>query len=300
MKKNIEEFIQWLSLVKGYSHNTIDGYSRDLREFSGFLTANMRPVDVDRDDVRSYVVSLHGKNSAATVGRKLSALRTFFRFLVKQKIVESDPVLGISAPRIGISIPVFLTVDETFALLEAPSEMDTFALRDRAFLELLYSTGMRVSELVSGDLSDLDFTEEVLRVSGKGRKERLVPVGSPAVEALRSWLPEREKLLLACVSRGKMPAQEAMFLNSRGGRLTARSVERFVKHYGERAGIIQIVTPHALRHSFATHLLEMGADLRSVQELLGHVSLATTQRYTHLTLDHLSDVYDKAHPLENS
>lgn len=300
MKKYIGEFIQWLSLVKGYSYNTIDGYSRDLREFSGTLAANVSPVDIDCDDVRSYVVSLHGKNSAATVGRKLSALRTFFRFLVKQNVVGKDPLLGITAPRIGTSIPVFLTVDETFALLEAPSEKDTFALRDRAFLELLYSTGMRVSELVSGNLSDLDFTEEMLRVSGKGRKERLVPVGSPAIEALRSWLPARDCLLHACAARGKVPAKEAMFLNSRGGRLTARSVERIVKEYGERAGIIQIVTPHALRHSFATHLLEMGADLRSVQELLGHVSLSTTQRYTHLTLDHLSDVYDKAHPLANN
>jgi integrase/recombinase XerC len=169
--------------------------------------------------------------------------------------------------------------------------------RDRAILELLYSTGMRVSELVSRNLDDLDFTEEVLRVRGKGNKERVVPVGRPAIEGVRGWLPQRLQLAQERAARGRAVEQEAMFLNARGSRLTARSVERLVKAYGERAGIPQIVTPHALRHSFATHLLEMGADLRSVQELLGHASLSTTQRYTHLTLDHLANVYDKAHPL---
>jgi integrase/recombinase XerC len=188
-------------------------------------------------------------------------------------------------------------VDETFALLEAPGEKDAYQQRDRAILELLYSTGMRVSELVSRSLADLDFTEEVLTVRGKGKKERLVPVGSPAIEAVRGWLPQRLQLIEQRAGRGREVEKEALFLNGRGSRLTSRSVERLVKTYGERAGITQTVTPHALRHSFATHLLEMGADLRSVQELLGHASLSTTQRYTHLTLDHLSDVYDKSHPL---
>lgn len=204
---------------------------------------------------------------------------------------------GITAPQTGSFIPAFLTIDETFALLEEPSEQDTYFLRDRALLELLYSTGIRVSEAVSCDVNDLDFREEVLRVSGKGKKERLVPVGRQALEAVTGWLATRTELITASVKRGKEPAYEAMFLSGRGTRLTSRSVERIVKQYGERAGILQVVTPHALRHSFATHLLEMGADLRAVQELLGHVSLSTTQRYTHLTLDHLSDVYDKAHPL---
>ncbi len=170
-------------------------------------------------------------------------------------------------------------------------------LRDKAVMELLYSTGMRVSELVSRDISDLDFAEEVLRVRGKGNKERLVPVGRPAIEAVRRWLPQKEQLLAERAGRGNVADRAPLFLNGRGSRLSSRSVERLVRAYGERAGISQIVTPHALRHSFATHLLEMGADLRSVQELLGHASLSTTQRYTHLTLDHLSEVYDKAHPL---
>lgn len=297
MKKNREEFVRWLSLVKGYSANTIDGYSRDLLEFSQSLEKGVSPEDIVTDDVRSYVISLHGKNSASTVARKLSALRTFFRFMVQQKIIVKDPMAGIYAPKMGTAIPVFLTVDETFALLEEPSEQDTYQLRDIALLELLYSTGLRVSELVSRNLIDLDFTEEVLRVSGKGRKERLVPVGKPAIEALEKWLPLRAHLMRTRAERGKDVEKDAMFLNGRGGRLSVRSVERIVKQYGERAGILQVVTPHALRHSFATHLLEMGADLRAVQELLGHVSLSTTQRYTHLTLDHLSAVYDKAHPL---
>jgi integrase/recombinase XerC len=212
-------------------------------------------------------------------------------------LLKDDPLAGVSGPKVGRFIPVFLTVDETFALLEAPGEIDTYPQRDRAILELLYSTGMRVSELVSRSVADLDFTEEVLTVRGKGKKERLVPVGSPAIEAVRGWLPQRLQLIEQRAGRGREVEKEALFLNGRGSRLTSRSVERLVKTYGERAGITQTVTPHALRHSFATHLLEMGADLRSVQELLGHASLSTTQRYTHLTLDHLADVYDKSHPL---
>ncbi|WP_136805444.1 tyrosine recombinase XerC [Desulfosediminicola flagellatus] len=297
MIKSIQLFVRWLEVEKGYSGHTISGYTRDLEEFTVFLGDSADVTTIDASRVRSFVVSLHGHNSAATVGRKLSALRTFFRYLQRRKIVNNDPLAGISGPKVGQSIPVFLTVDETFALLEEPGETDTFRLRDQAMLELLYSTGMRVSELVSRDIPDLDFNEEVLRVRGKGNKERIVPVGRPALEALTAWLPGRERLLVNRAARGKAAGTKALFLNNRGGRLTVRSVERFVRSYGERAGIIQIVTPHALRHSFATHMLEMGADLRSVQELLGHASLSTTQRYTHLTVDHLADVYDKAHPL---
>lgn len=299
MQKSIRQFVRWLEVEKGYSKHTISGYSRDLQEFMRFLGEGSDVCQIGATQVRSFVVSLHGVNSGATVGRKLSALRTFFRFLIRNKVIKADPLAGVTGPRVGKAIPVFLTVDETFALLEAPGEQDTFRLRDTAMLELLYSTGMRVSELVSRNLTDLDFNEEVLKVRGKGRKERIVPVGRPALEALQAWLPQRQQLLIACVARGKAASDKALFLNSRGGRLTVRSVERFVRAYGERAGITQIVTPHALRHSFATHMLEMGADLRSVQELLGHASLSTTQRYTHLTLDHLTDVYDKAHPLSS-
>jgi len=285
MIRRIEQFTRWLTVEKGYSEHTISGYRRDLVEFSEKLREDIGVGSITGTEIRSFVVSLYGHNSAATVGRKLSALRTFFRYMLRQNVIKIDPLTGIAGPKAGQSIPVFLTVDETFALLETPGPSDTYMFRDRGMLELLYSTGIRVSELVSRDLDDLDFEEEVLRVRGKGNKERLVPVGRPALEALYAWFPLRKRLLHARISRGRKVEKKAMFLSGRGGRLSTRSVERIVKAYGERAGINQIVTPHALRHSFATHLLEMGADLRSVQELLGHASLSTTQRYTHLTLD---------------
>jgi tyrosine recombinase XerC len=295
MKEAIKRFARWLETEKGYSLHTVQAYQSDILEFALTLGRECPPAAVTAADIRGFVVGLHSRNSAASVGRKLSALRTFFRYLQRQKIIRADPLAGITGPKIGRTIPVFLTVDEVFQLLDAPSINDGFVLRDRAILELLYSTGIRVAELVSRDLADLDFDTEVLRVRGKGNKERLVPVGLPAKEAVMAWLSQRGQLLRA--GRGRNAEEDALFLNSRGTRLTTRSVERMVRMYGEKAGIIQIVTPHALRHSFATHLLEMGADLRSVQELLGHASLSTTQRYTHLTLDHLSEVYDKAHPL---
>ncbi len=297
MKEIVQKFIYWLETEKGYSEHTVTGYRRDLEEF--FLSlGEVRVLSaIEAGQIRRYVVSLHGRNNNATVGRKLSTLRTFFKYAQRQNLLNHDPISDIIGPKVARTIPVFLTVDEVFLLLESPAKKDRFMLRDIAILEVLYSTGIRVAELVSRDIGDLDFTTEVLRVRGKGNKERLVPVGRPAMEAVKAWFPQREMLLNARAARGREVDKEALFLNGRGGRLTTRSIERMVRGYGERAGITQIVTPHALRHSFATHLLEMGADLRSVQELLGHASLSTTQRYTHLTLDHLAEVYDKAHPL---
>lgn len=295
--EHIKEFGLWLDVEKGYSPHTLDGYLRDLGEFAGHLPEGVSIKEVTRQHVRAFVVSLHGRNTPSSVARKLSALRTFFRFLQREGYVETDPLAGVVGPKRGKAIPVFLTVDEVFRLLDEPQPKDSFMLRDRAILELLYSTGIRVAELVSRNIDDLDFDAEVLSVRGKGNKERIVPVGRHAKEAIVAWLEQRERLLRERAARGRNVEKEPLFLNGRGGRLTVRSVERLVKSYGERAGLHQVVTPHALRHSFATHLLEMGADLRSVQELLGHVSLSSTQRYTHLNLDHLSEVYDKAHPL---
>ena len=297
MPRAIVGFIRWLETEKGYSSNTIRAYHSDINEFVISLKRDCPPSEIISTDIHNFIVGLWGRNTAASVGRKLSALRTFCRFLKREQVMVADPLTGISGPKVGRMIPVFLTVDEVFSLLEAPGTEDESHLRDRAILELLYSTGIRVAELVSRNLVDLDFEGEMLRVRGKGNKERLVPVGLPAKEAVLAWLPQRQQWLVSRQKRGKVAAEDALFLNNRGGRLTTRSVERIVKTYGGKAGITQIVTPHALRHSFATHLLEMGADLRSVQELLGHASLSTTQRYTHLTLDHLSEVYDKAHPL---
>ncbi|MDR0478186.1 MAG: tyrosine recombinase XerC [Desulfobulbaceae bacterium] len=300
MENAITLFLGWLQVEKGYSPHTITAYGRDLREFAGKLTVSRpgptAPEQVAGDDIHTFIQSLHG-DSAATVARKLSSLRSFFRFLQRRQGLTADPLAGVSAPKIRQGIPVFLTVDEAFALMEAPGRQDAAMRRDRAVLELLYSTGARVSELVSRNVADLDFAAAILRIKGKGGKERLSPVGLPALEASRAWLPERAAIVAESRAAGRPVAENALFLNRRGGRLTVRSVERLVRFYSERAGIIQMVTPHALRHSFATHLLEMGADLRTVQELLGHASLSTTGRYTHLNVDHLSKVYDQAHPL---
>lgn len=289
-------FAEWLEVEKNYSANTVQGYLRDLREFVDFVGVD-DPREIDTPLVRSFVYSLKNRNKSASVARKLSSLRTFFRFLLREKIVAANPVLAISMPRLDRYMPALLTVDEAFALIECPCEADTFAARDKAILELLYSTGIRVAELVALDLKRLDSANESVRVLGKGNKERIVPVGRPAVEALQAYLPQRDKLLAARIKRGHPPENNAVFLNVRGGRLTVRSIERLVGDYSLRAGILGKVTPHVLRHSFATHLLEMGADLRTVQELLGHASLSTTQRYTHLNMDYLTEVYDRAHPM---
>ena len=291
----IDRFAIWLDAEKGYSPHTVASYSRDLKEFASFLEDDQLR-QLNSSHFRAYIYALNDRNTGSSVARKLSSLRTFFRFLMRERLITQDPMAGIARPKQGKYMPVFLSVDEVFSLLEAPSPADTFAARDRAILELLYSTGMRVAELAALDLDRLDFETEMVRVRGKGNRERLVPVGRPAVEALAVYLPQREILIRQRAERGRTPEQNAVFLNGRGSRLTTRSVERLVKMYAQRAGIAARVTPHALRHSFATHLLEMGADLRSVQELLGHVSLSTTQKYTHLNLDHLTEVYDQAHP----
>ena len=299
MENAITLFLDWLQVEKGYSPHTIAAYGRDLREFAAKFVASSGPAEPEQvtgDDIHAFIQSLSG-DSAATVARKLSALRSFFRFLQRRQGLTTDPLASIYAPRIRQAIPVFLTVDEAFALMEAPGPGDAAMRRDRAVLELLYSTGARVSELVSRNVPDLDFAAAILRIKGKGGKERLSPVGLPALESSRAWLPERAAILTENRAAGRPVDENALFLNRRGGRLTVRSVERLVRFYSERVGIIQMVTPHALRHSFATHLLEMGADLRSVQELLGHASLSTTGRYTHLDVNHLTKVYDQAHPL---
>jgi len=285
-----------LTVEKGFAENTVRAYRADIQALFSFV-GECPLEEIDQSKIRSYIYSLRHKNKPASVARKLSAFQSFFSLLLRNQEICVNPLTGIARPKAEHHIPLFLSVDEVFELLEAPKESDRFFLRDRAMLELLYSTGMRVAELVSVDINRLDFQEEMVTVSGKGGKERLVPMGTPAQEALRRYFPFRLKLIEARLSRGRETDSAALFLNGRGGRITSRSVERLVRMYGERAGILTRVTPHGLRHSFATHLLEMGADLRLVQELLGHASLSTTQRYTHLNMDHLMEVYDKSHPM---
>lgn len=299
--ESIDLFCRQLENEKGYSDHTVSGYRHDLEEFSRHCEHIESVSQIESSHVRGYIRSLHGKNGPATVARKLSALRSFIKFMQREKVVSHDPMSGITGPKIGKRIPGFLTVDQAFRLLEGPSDEDRFKHRDRAILELLYSTGIRVAELVSTDLDDLDLGAEMVKVRGKGNKERLVPVGGPAVDAIMKYQQgERTELILAGLEKGRKVDDKALFINNRGGRLTTRSIERFVAKYAQRVNIQIPVTPHALRHSFATHLLEMGADLRAVQELLGHASLSTTQKYTHLTLDHITEIYDKSHPLGNS
>ncbi len=241
---------------------------------------------VDRMVMRKYLSLLHRKNKKSSIARKLSTLRSFFKYLVKEQIVTSNPAKSVATPKVEKYLPSTLTVDETFRLMESVDETKKQSLRDHAILELLYSSGLRVSELVGLNSSHLDLDLGIVRVMGKGRKERIVPVGSKAVEALRIYLE----------GRGSVNREDPVFLNTRGGRLTARSVGRLVKLYTKYSGIFRKVSPHSLRHSFATHLLDAGADIREIQEMLGHASLSTTQRYTHLSIGKLMEVYDRAHP----
>ncbi len=297
MPSIVDAFHDWLRVERGYSPRTVGSYLSDIRALYLFCQQNGQPDPWRTDTLRRFIGSLHGKNSAASVARKLSALRTFFRFLQIQGKIDKNPLQGIANPRLVRYIPSFLTVDEVFCLLDAPGSGDNLALRDKAIMELLYATGMRVSEVVACNIDDLDFDSGMVKVTGKGNKERIVPFGRAAEEALYSYFPQRQTLITQRAARGRQPEKDALFLNNRGTRLTARSVERLIGNYGRRAGIQVTVTPHALRHSFATHLLEMGADLRTIQELLGHVSLSTTQKYTHVNMEHLTQVYDAAHPL---
>ena len=242
---------------------------------------------VDRWTIRKYLSLLHRKNKKSSIARKISTLRSFFKYLVREQRVTANPAKSVSTPKREKVLPSTLSVDEAFRLVEAPAKGEEGkALRDRAILELLYSSGIRVSELVGLNADHPDMELGIVKVLGKRRKERIVPVGSKAIEALSAYLKER----------GAVDGKAPLFVNSRGGRFTARSVERVVKKYAKRSGIFRKISPHSLRHTFATHLLDSGADIREIQEMLGHASLSTTQRYTHLTLGKLMEVYDKAHP----
>ncbi|MBI5674608.1 MAG: tyrosine recombinase XerC [Nitrospirae bacterium] len=287
MKKYIDEFITSLKAEKNVSAHTIRAYTNDLREFHSFT--DKKPEDIDNLEIRSFLASLHyRKLKKSSISRKLATIRSFYKYLHKEGFVKKNPAKLVSSPRLPKPLPKFLTIDETFSLMNAP-QGDTFkATRDKSIIELLYSSGLRVSELTSLDISDLDIKESLVRVKGKGKKERITPVGSNAMTAIKNYLPERISL---------KKKSQALFLNNRGGRLTQRSVRRILLQYCRTAGLKGYPSPHTLRHTFATHLLHGGADLRAIQELLGHSSLSTTQRYTHVDIAHLSEVYDKAHPM---
>ncbi len=289
MNELLESFIKHLSDERNYSEHTVKAYRGDLENFRDFLLKEEKKVeDADVATINAYVSTLYGKNSPASVERKISAVRSFFSYLVRKDIVAQNPAKLVRTPKKEKHLPVFLSVDEVFNLVNVKDpEQSPLRLRDRAILELLYSSGLRVSELAGTTLADLSMGEAIIRVRGKGNKERIVPVGSKALSALGDYLDIREKL---------KPASDRIFLNSRGGGITTRSLARIIKKYGLVSGISKNVSPHVLRHSFATHLLAGGADLRAIQEMLGHASLSTTQRYTHLSVERIMEVYDKTHP----
>jgi integrase/recombinase XerC len=297
MREWIDTFIESLSAEKGFSDHTCRAYGKDLHQFSDYVREAFQrktgPEIHDVDDlvIRSYLGYLHKKYEKTTIARKLSALRSFFRFLVRRGTIKRSPAETVLTPKRGRAVPSYLSVDETFRLLDGLKGDSVLGLRDRAILELLYSTGLRVGELVAIDVKDVDFEGAFVRVLGKGNKERLSPVGKKALSCIQDYLEKRSP----GKERGDM-AGEPVFLNRLGGRLSARSVGRLLDKVTRQLGLMRPVTPHGLRHTFATHMLDAGADLRMVQELLGHASLTTTQRYTHVSIDRLTEVYDRTHP----
>jgi integrase/recombinase XerC len=291
--RHLDEFLEHLRTQRRLSQNTIRSYRTDLAQLLEFLGDS--PLKAGHEDLRRFLASRHKELNPRSTGRKLAAIRAFYRFAKRRGWVKTSPAARIRSIQVPKKLPKVLDVDEMTALLKAPDSNTGLGLRDRALLELLYATGMRVSELTGLDLSDLDLNERVVRVLGKGGKERLVPFGKHARNALHEYFPAREGLL----ARSKQPAAEAVFLNRFGGRLSDRSVRRLLDRAIVRAGVLYNVSPHALRHTFATHLLTGGADLRSIQELLGHSSLSTTQGYTSVDMKHIMKVYDDAHPRAN-
>ncbi len=296
----VERYGVYLREERNLSPHTLRNYLSDLRQFQKFLhdqglcrsgKEEVNLLKVDAHAVRAYLGTLSRICRKSSAGRKLAALKGLFRYLLKEGYITLDPLSPFATPKQEKPLPAFLSVDDVFRLLGSVQGIGTLEIRDRAILEVLYSTGVRVSELTSLNWEDVDFRLGVMRVVGKGSKERLIPVGELALQALREYGEEQRKKWRRAAKGG-----EAVFLNARGGRITARSVARILEKHLRASGIAIRMGPHGLRHTFATHLLNSGADLRSIQELLGHASLSTTQRYTHVNLDQLTAVYDRAHP----
>src|SRR5436190_2796054 len=333
VRDHLKAFLEHLRLNENASLHTVRAYESDLSQYLTFLAAHvgrrvseLTPAHLDHLGVRGFIADLNTRgNSKASAARKLSAIRAFGRYLRREDIIDSDPAALVGTPRRETRIPNHLAVDEMTKLLEAPDTSGPLGRRDQAILELFYASGLRLSELVGLDLDDVNLSSRVVRVLGKGRKERIVPFNPTAAAALKAWLADREALSHpprgGAASAGQRPGsnrgqtgvkpgsdprgvsaksrtrtREALFLNYRGGRLSTRSVDKLVRRYVAATSTRYGISPHALRHSFATHLLEAGADLRAIQELLGHAQLSTTQRYTHVNAAQLIETYRKAHP----
>ncbi|HEV8138483.1 MAG TPA: tyrosine recombinase XerC [Pyrinomonadaceae bacterium] len=303
---SLNSFLDHLRYERNVSAHTLRNYESDLQQFLDYLSpANEKGngkkraepdiKEIDHITIREWLATLHSDHrKKSSIARKLAALRTFFQFLVREGVVEANPAKLVATPRKEKKLPVHLSVEDAVRFIETPDPDTDFGKRDRAILELLYATGVRVSELAQLDLRDIDFNNKLLRVFGKRRKERIVPFGDPAAKALREYLSVRNKFLMNAPV-AKRDAQP-LILNYQGTRITTRSVGRLVEKYIRMCAGIHDISPHALRHSFATHLLDSGADLRDIQALLGHARLSTTQVYTHVSMEKLIEVYDKAHP----
>jgi len=290
LKDHIQAFQAYLERERNASPHTLNAYSRDLEQLYAFCRREkgdaVNLADIDHLLLRRYLAHLAGRARKSSVGRKLAAIRSFFTYLLRRGLIDRNPAELISTPKKENRLPFHLDIDQATTLVEAPVEDEKYALRDRAILETLYSSGLRVSELTGLNISDLDLDGGMVRVMGKGGKERIVPLGSKAITAIQVYLSSRNEL------SGTGP----LFLNTRGTRINRRSVFRIVDAHVLRIAAFKRISPHVLRHTFATHMLEGGADLRAIQELLGHASLSTTQKYTHVSIDKLMEVYDKAHP----
>ncbi|HEX6641204.1 MAG TPA: tyrosine recombinase XerC [Thermoanaerobaculia bacterium] len=305
MKAPLKDFLQHLRR-RDVSRHTVTAYENDVATFLKHTSKirqkrveELRPADVDAFAIRAFLGELHKQRiSASSSARKLSAIRTFVRFLRREDLIEGDPSSLVAAPKTPETIPAHLTIDEMAKLLEMPDSANPLGRRDRAILELFYASGLRLSELVGLGIEDVNLSGRMVRVLGKGRKERLVPFNTSTADALRAWLKDRNATGQRAEGRAqtKRGASAPLFLNYRGGRLSTRSVDRLVRRYVALCGAKFGISPHALRHSFATHLLANGADLRAIQELLGHARLSTTQRYTHVNAQQLIEVYKKSHP----
>ncbi|MBK6796840.1 MAG: tyrosine recombinase XerC [Acidobacteria bacterium] len=303
MQKYLDDFLHHLKYERNASAHTLRNYESDLQQFYDHLApadknlqrrkVNIR--DIDHLTVREYMSVLYEKKKKkSSIHRKIAALRTFFRFLCREGVLEVNPAKLVSSPRVERKLPNHLTIEQMVKFIETPETDTVLGVRDRSILELLYASGLRVSELVGLNLSDIDFNNQTVRVKGKGRKVRIVPFGIHAKKAIQDYLGVRGELLLEAEPGKADPL--AVFMNYQGTRITTRSVGRMIDKYAKICSDVHHISPHSLRHSFATHLLDAGADLRTIQELLGHARLSTTQQYTHVSMDKLMEVYDKTHP----
>jgi integrase/recombinase XerD len=294
MTQDLQTFIHYLAVERGLARNTLESYERDLTQYIDFLRG--QGVGSLRESTKSHILNYllrlkREGRAAATVSRAMVAIRSLYRFLFQERMIDSDPSQHMDTPKVEKRLPKVLSVEEVEALLAAPQTSDPPGVRDKAMLELLYATGMRVSELISLNVSDVNLEMGFVRCTGKGSKERIVPLGRLAGAAVEAYIRNARPRL---IKRGK--PEEALFVNHLGTRLTRQGFWKIIKGYARSAGIVKEITPHTLRHSFATHLLENGADLRAVQEMLGHADIATTQIYTHVTKSRMKEVYDRTHP----